>query len=163
MKLSTKGRYGLKAMVDLASGYGCGTRSVSALASSQGISEAYLERIISALKKSGLVTSLRGASGGYTLSRDPEDISVGEILRALEGSTSIVDCVSVGASAECSNACQCSTRPLWLKLQRKIDDVLDQTTLKDMADDYMSQLEHINQINQLTNANNKDYGKADKI
>ena len=136
MKLSTKGRYGLKAIVDIALEYGKGRVSVNQLAEKQGVSVAYLEQLIAALKKAGLVESTRGAAGGYTLSRAPEDINVGEVLRALEGSTAILDCVSVDDSAECSNACYCSARPLWIKLQKKIDEVLNTTTIKELADDY---------------------------
>ncbi len=130
MMLSTKGRYGIKAMVNQ-------------LAEKQGVSVAYLEQLIAALKKAGLVDSARGVSGGYTLSRSPEEISVGEVLRALEKTTAIVDCVDVEGS-KCENACSCSARPLWLKLQRRIDDVLNTTTIKDMADDYQIQLERMN-------------------
>lgn len=136
MKLSTKGRYGIKAMVDIALEYGKGRLSVNQLAEKQGISVAYLEQIIAALKKACLLDSARGAAGGYTLSRPPEEIFVGEVLRALEGSTAILDCVSVNENAECSNACSCSARPLWIKLQNKIDEVLNTTTIKEMADDY---------------------------
>ena len=144
MKLSTKGRYGIKAMVDIALEYGSGTRlSVNQLAEKQGVSVAYLEQLIAALKKAKLVKSARGANGGYTLSRAPEEISVGEVLRALEGTTAILDCVGTESSG-CSNACSCSARPLWLKLQQKIDDVLNTTTIKDMADDYAVQLERMN-------------------
>lgn len=90
MRLSTKGRYGLKAMVDLTVAYGRGYVSIATLAQQQGISESYLEQLIASLKKAGLVESVRGAQGGYALSRKPEDIDVGEVLRALEGSTSIM-------------------------------------------------------------------------
>ena len=142
MKLSTKGRYGIKAMVDIALEYGSGERlSVNQLAEKQGVSVAYLEQLIAALKKAKLVESARGANGGYTLSRPPEEISVGEVLRALEGTTAILDCVGVDGNGSCENACSCSARPLWLKLQRKIDDVLNTTTIKDLADDYTVQLE----------------------
>ena len=123
MKLSTKGRYGLKAMVDLTVAYGRGYVSIATLAQQQGISESYLEQLIASLKKAGLVESVRGAQGGYALSRKPEDIDVGEVLRA-----------------SCDNACSCSARPLWLKLQKRIDEVLDTTTLADMAEDYKTQL-----------------------
>ncbi|MCE5235920.1 MAG: Rrf2 family transcriptional regulator [Clostridiaceae bacterium] len=138
MKLSTRGRYGIKAMVDLAVEYGNGNVSASSLAAQQGISEAYLEQLIASLKKAGLVVSARGALGGYTLSRAPENIGVGEILRALEGSTDLIGCVS-SDKVDCGNACSCSARPLWLKLQSRINDVLSSTTLKDMADDYTIQ------------------------
>ena len=140
MKLSTKGRYGLKAIVDIATEYGKGRLSVNQLAEKQGISVAYLEQIIAALKKVGLVDAARGATGGYTLTRPPEEINVGEVLRALEGSTAILDCVGVDDSAECTNACHCSARPLWIKLQQRIDEVLNTTTIKELADDYSARL-----------------------
>ncbi len=143
MKLSTKGRYGIKAMVDIALEYGKDRLSVNQLAEKQGVSVAYLEQLIAALKKAGLVEATRGALGGYTLSRPPEEISVGEVLRALEGTTAILDCVGTD-NVGCSNACSCSARPLWLKLQMRIDDVLNSTTIKDMADDYSVQLERMN-------------------
>ena len=128
MKLSTKGRYGLKAMVDLATEYDSGARlSIAQLAERQGVSAAYLEQ-------------LRGVQGGYVLARSPELISVGEVLRVLEGSTAIVDCVGT-TGTDCSNVCSCSARPLWLKLQRRIDDVLNTTSVRDLADDYITQME----------------------
>ena len=140
MKLSTRGRYGLKAMVDLALAYGQGVLiSTASLAQQQEISEAYLERIIASLRKSGLVTATRGAQGGYILSRSPEEISVFDVLNVLE-ETTIADCVSIGR-IKCKNACSCSARPLWLKLQNRINEVLSVTTLRDMADDYKKQME----------------------
>lgn len=141
MKLSTKGRYGLKAMVDLASEYDSDTRlSIAQLSERQGISNAYLEQLIALLKKGGLVNASRGAQGGYTLARPPEEISVGEVLKALEGSTALVECVDT-CGTECGNVCSCAARPLWLKLQRGIDDVLGSTTIRDMANDYIQQKE----------------------
>ena len=141
MKLSTKGRYGIKAMVDLATEYASGNKlSTAQLSERQGVSYAYLEQLIALLKKAGLVTAARGAQGGYTLSRPPQEISVGEVLKALEGSTALVDCVGTSGT-ECENVCTCSARPLWLKLQKRIDDVLDSTTIQDMAEDYITQRE----------------------
>ena len=130
-------------MVDIALEYGKGRISVNQLAERQGVSVPYLEQLIASLKKAGLVESVRGAAGGYTLARAPEEISVGEVLRALEGTTAILECVGVDGT-ECENVCSCSARPLWLKLQQKIDDVLNTTTIKDMADDYAVQLERMN-------------------
>ena len=144
MKLSTKARYGLKAMVDLAVEYGSGPVSTATLASLQGVSVAYLEQLVASLKRANLVVSLRGAQGGYTLSRAPEEISVGEVLTALEGSTALVDCVGY-ETVSCENACSCSARPLWLKLQNRINAVLDETTIKDMADDYITQKRRFDQ------------------
>lgn len=145
MKLSTRARYGLKAMVDLAVNYGGGTTSTAALAAMQGISDAYLEQLIAALRKAGLVTSVRGAQGGYALARPPAEINVGEVLRALEGTTAVMECVST-ERVECDNACTCSARPLWLKLQSRIDEVLYTTTLADMAADYQQQRTHIKAV-----------------
>lgn len=138
MKLSTKGRYGLKAMVDLAVEYGSSLVSVATLARNQGISEAYLEQLIGLLRKAELITSTRGALGGYTLSRPPEEISVRDVLTVLEGGTTLVDCVG-SEPFECENACMCSSRPLWLKLQARIDEVLSNTSINDLAEDYIKQ------------------------
>lgn len=140
MFFSTKGRYGLKAMVDLAIEYGNGPVSALSLAQRQDISTSYLEQMISQLKKAGLIIGSRGAYGGYELSRAPEDIYVGTVLRVLEGDTDLVSCVGT-ENAACINACSCSARPLWLKLQCRINEVLFSTTLADMAEDYKSQLE----------------------
>lgn len=142
MKLSTRGRYGIKAVVDLALEYGNGPVSANTLAQRQGISLPYLEQLIAALKKAQLIESARGVQGGYTLSRKPEQISVGEVLRALEGSTSVAECVGADAPG-CENAACCSARPLWIKLQNKIDTVLDETTIRDMTEDYITQMRRV--------------------
>lgn len=139
MKLSTRGRYGLKAMVDLALNYGQGQMTVNALAQKQGVSEAYLEQLIAALRRAGLISSIRGAQGGYVLARPPEQISAGEILHTLEGTTALIDCVGSEAF-DCDNACTCSARPLWLKLQSKINGVLDSTSVYELAEDYKTQM-----------------------
>lgn len=132
-------------MVDLALSYESGEYvSTAVLAASQNISEGYLEKQISSLKKAGLIESTRGIFGGSKLSRAPKDINVGEIIRAIEGKTAIADCVDTSAKHSCGNACVCSARPLWLKLQHRIDEVLNTTTLKDMADDYITQADFFN-------------------
>ena len=92
MKLSTKGRYGLRALIDLAVYSEDETVSIASIAARQNISESYLEQLIAKLRKAGLVTSIRGAGGGYKLAKPAEDISVGDILRALEGSLDPVEC-----------------------------------------------------------------------
>lgn len=138
MKLSTRSRYGLKAVVDLAVYYGDGPVSLAQLASWQGISEAYLEQLLRELKKGGVVDTVRGAQGGYLLSREPQELPVQEVLNLLEGSTKLTDCVGTAPNA-CQNACTCSARPLFLKLQSRIDDVLKKTTIADLAEDYIQQ------------------------
>lgn len=142
MKLSTKGRYGIKAIVDIALEQGNAPVAVSTLAQKQGVSDAYLEQLVASLKRAGLISSIRGAQGGYVLSREPEKITVGEVLEALEGNTALVDCVGT-TNAGCENACSCSARPLWLKLQAQINGVLNSTTVKDMVDDYKIQMRRV--------------------
>ena len=142
MKFSTKGTYGLRAVVELAARYGEGPVSLSAVASEQGISEAYLEQLMRSLKAAGLVKTVRGKSGGYLLTREPAKISVLEVLRALEGSTDIVDCVGSAASV-CENACTCSARPLFLKLQSRINAVLEETTVGELTEDHIEQKKRI--------------------
>jgi len=164
MKLSTRSRYGLKAMVDLAvaaprhaplfeggkaaqppggSRVAVGTpMPLSVLAQNQGISEAYLEQLLRALKQAGLVTAKRGVNGGYCIARPPESISVEDVLRALEGSTAVADCVSRRGEG-CASACTCSARPLFLKLQSQITAVLESTTIQDLANEHKEQKERI--------------------
>ena len=145
MKLSSRGRYGLKAMVDLAIEYGSGPVSAAVLAGRQGISLAYLEQLIAALRKAKLIISNRGVQGGYVLSRPPQEITVGEVLRVLEGNTDLVDCVGQDARRTCENACTCSARPLWLKLQSRINAVLNETTILDLADDNIEQMRRLDE------------------
>ena len=144
MKLSTKGRYGLKAVVDLAAVSRGSTMTLAQLAASQGISQAYLERILRTLRTSGIVETVRGAAGGYALSVPPESLSVERVLATLEGTTAVVDCVGT-AGKGCENACVCAARPLFLTLQRRINDVLRETTIRDLLNENLEQkrrLEH---------------------
>jgi Rrf2 family protein len=108
------------------------------LAGSQEISEGYLEQLLRELKKGGVVDTVRGAQGGYELTCDPAELSVQRVLNLLEGSTAIVDCVGP-LLHNCTSACSCSARPLFLKLQKRINDVLECTTIREMADDYLQQ------------------------
>lgn len=142
MKLSTRARYGLIAAVDLACSFGEGPVSLPQLAKEQGVSEAYLEQLLRNLKKDGIVETVRGVQGGYSLSRAPKDITVEEVLSSLEGSTALVDCVGTVPTG-CEKACVCSARPLFLKLQKEINEVLSATSIQDLADDYMQQKRRI--------------------
>ncbi len=140
MKVSTKGRYGLKAMVDLAvhcKGNLC--VSLKSIAERQGISEAYLEQLMAVLKKNGFVKSIRGAQGGYILAKDLEEISVGDILRALEGPLNVVECVSDKKNVSCgSGTCKkCVTKNVWEKISDSLSEVVDSISLKDLADEYV--------------------------
>ena len=137
MKVSTRGRYGLRAMVDLAmAGSDDKCISLKSVAERQGISEHYLEQLILPLKKAGIVSSMRGAQGGYKLARAAEAITVGEILRALEGSLAPVDCIAEG-DASCGNAnCDCCpTKQVWGRIYDSLNDVVDSISLNDLVTD----------------------------
>lgn len=133
MKLSTRGRYGIHAMYDLARNYGTNPQPVKAIAERQGLSEAYLEQLFGVLRRQGLVKSVRGAQGGYMLSRAPEEISVGDILRALEDGLSLIDCLNEDDA--CGKSCACPTRTVWLRMQNGLHDIVDGITLKDILKD----------------------------
>ncbi len=134
MKISTKGRYGIRLMLSLALHYDKGTLPLKSIAKEQDISEKYLEQIINPLTKSGLVKSYRGAQGGYILTRAPEDITIGEVLRILEGSLSPVDCVD---HIICPNADTCVSLSIWKKMKDALDEVVDGISLADLANDYL--------------------------
>lgn len=136
MKLSTKGRYGVKAMVDLAIHYGEEPSSIKSISERQNISEYYLEQLFSPLRKSNLIKSVRGAQGGYMLSREPKDITVADVMKVLEGPIEISDCIDGNTENSCSNIDCCATRLLWSRIKESIDTVMDSTTLQDMLDDY---------------------------
>ena len=108
MKLSTKGRYGIHAMYDLALHAQNGPQPIKAIAERQNVPEAYLEQLFGQLRRAGLVLSTRGSQGGYTLSRPAAEISVGDVLRVVEGPLAITDCLS--DEALCDRACRCPTR-----------------------------------------------------
>ena len=134
MKLSTKGRYGVKAMVDLAIHYGDAPVSIKTISSRQSISEYYLEQLFSPLRKAKLITSIRGAQGGYVLAKEPKDITVGDILVVLEGPVSLSDCVM--DEDICENSGKCVTKIVWEKMKKGIEDVINSITLQDMIDDH---------------------------
>ena len=140
MKISTKGRYGLKAMVDLAvhSYDGCCISSKS-IAERQGISEHYLEQLMAVLKKAGFIKSVRGAQGGYILNKDADSISVGDILRVLEGPLYFVECVGGETNKTgCGNSkcVNCVTKNVWEKISNSVSEVVDSISLKELAEDY---------------------------
>lgn len=132
MKLSTRGRYGVRAMFELACNYGHGPMTLRTIAEKQGVSESYLEQLLASLRKSGLIRSTRGAQGGYQLSRSPEQISVGDVIRILEGPIAPVECVSEFSSV-CSNSDKCVTRLIWKEVKECIENVFDNITLQDMC------------------------------
>lgn len=143
MKISTKGRYALRLMLDLASNDSGTPIRLKDVAKRQGISEKYLEQIISILNKAGFVRSVRGPQGGYSLSRTPADYTVGMILRLTEGSLCPVDCAAE-ENVSCDREDTCVTRMLWKKLDDAISSVVDHVSLEELlswqnarADDYV--------------------------
>jgi len=134
LKISTKGHYGVQAMFDLAQRYGEGPVSLKSVADRQDLSEHYLEQLFAGLRKAGLVKSVRGAQGGYTLARAPAEIKVGDIIRVLEGPIVPVECVSEDPE-QCMKAEFCITRSVWEKVRVSIEEVLDSITLADMCKD----------------------------
>jgi len=136
LRLSTKGRYGLKAMFDLAINSGNGPVALNSIGERQNISVNYLEQLFKVLRDSGFVKSIRGAQGGYMLAKDPKDITVGDIIRTLEGPIAPSDCVLDNDSYECIKADYCITRTIWERIKKSIDTVIDSITLQDMIDDY---------------------------
>ncbi len=128
MKISTKGRYGLRVMLDLAENGNGNFVSLTDISNRQDISLKYLESIISSLKNAGLVESTRGKSGGYRLTKTPSEYSVGEILKSAEGSLSPVSCLE--ANVNCPHADKCLSLPVWVGLDKVIDDYLENYTLE---------------------------------
>lgn len=141
MKISTKGRYALRLMLDLALNNTGEPVRIKDIASRQEISDKYLEQIISVLNKAGYVKSLRGPQGGYKLARDPKDYTVGMILRLTEGSLAPVACLEDEVNL-CSRQDECATLILWEKLYDAIKDVVDGYTLADLVDWQMEKADH---------------------
>ncbi len=131
MNLSTKGRYGVRAMFDLTLHQGDGPIPLRNIADRQGVSEKYLEQLIGALRKEGLVNSVRGAHGGYLLAKEPSEITIGDIIRALEGPVALADCVGTDLE-DCEYEDDCVIKLIWQQIKDKIDGVLDSITLEDL-------------------------------
>lgn len=138
MKVSTRGRYGLRAMVDIAANTREGSCvSIGCVAKRQNISESYLEQLISLLKKAGLVKSIRGAQGGYELAKPPEEITVGDILLAIEGPMNLVDCDTKSETCSGGNCDKCATKDVWEQLSNSIMYTANGITLSQLADNYI--------------------------
>jgi len=135
MKISTKGRYGLRAMVDLAVYSGGDHISLKNIAERQNISEGYLEQVFSSLRKSGLINSIKGSQGGYVLADKPERITVGQILRVLEGNLSVIDEKSMGEKTN-DRIEDCIRYAVWNEINRSIDSVVDKITLEQLVGEY---------------------------
>ena len=131
MRVSTRGRYGLRAMLELAQRFGEAPVPMNILAQRQGLSRKYLHALLTALRSAGLVRSTRGPGGGFALARPPAQIKLSEVLHVVEGPLSLVDCVADRRA--CTRAKRCPARRVWQDLSGAIEDVLDNVTLEDMV------------------------------
>ena len=131
MRISTKGRYALRMLIDLAEHQNDGYVALKDIAKRQDISKKYLEQIVALMKKDNIVESFRGAGGGYKLADSPDNITVGRVLRAVEDNLEIVDCLHTN----CTNKCNCVSHNLWAKLYENINSYLDTISLTQLAED----------------------------
>ena len=141
MRISTRGRYSLEALLYMAILDGKAL-SVRAIAEGSDISEAYLEQLFIPLRKAGIIRSIRGTDGGYVPGRAPDQISVGDVLRIMEGSLEIAECVKTD---ECLQSAACVSRELWVELYTEINDCIDSITLADLVKAFgvMEKMEYI--------------------
>jgi len=135
MKLSTKGRYGLRALIDLAMYSEDEAVSIASIAARQNISESYLEQLVGKLRNAGLVVSIRGAGGGYKLAKRAQEISVGDILRALEGNLKAVECPGIKEENGCQSADLCVTKYVWQKINDSITYAVDDMKLDQLIEE----------------------------
>ncbi len=133
MKISTRGRYALRTMVDLAQHSGDGLVTLKDVAARQELSQKYLEQIVTQLSKAGFVKGTRGPQGGYRLSRDPREYTVAEILEQVEGSLAPVECLEAGANT-CERCSSCATVDMWTGLYKVVTDYLGNISLQDVVD-----------------------------
>lgn len=139
MKISTKGRYALRMLLDLAQHQNSGYVALKEIAQRQNISKKYLEQIIPAFSRSGVLKTSRGFQGGYRLAQRPDQYTVGQILRLTEGNLAPVACLEQDP-VECSRSSECMTLPVWQGLSRVINEYLDSITLQDILDQHQKRL-----------------------
>ena len=135
MRFSNREQYGLRAMVEFARRYGDGPVSLAEIAEVQDISMSYLEQVVAPLRKAGFLESRRGAYGGYSLRLPPENVTAGDIIKALEGPLVPIKCVDRAGSAEgCVREGRCAVRTVWRKVHDRLEEALDSMTLADLAE-----------------------------
>jgi len=132
MKISTRTRYGMRAILELAVAYKAAPLQIKVIAERQDISAKYLEQLIAIIKSTGLVRSLRGPHGGYVLAKPPQDIKLSEIFRVLEGPVFTVECVE--NEQACPKYADCVTRQLWIEVNEAVLNVLENKTLADLVE-----------------------------
>jgi len=134
VKVSSRAHYGLRAMTELARAYGKGPVALSEIARTERLSQGYLEQLVAALRRAGLVEATRGAAGGYQLARPPGSISVYEVYRAVEGPIALVECADDGyVAGSCEREPLCASRGIWRRVRQAIEGVLSATTLADLV------------------------------
>jgi Rrf2 family cysteine metabolism transcriptional repressor len=132
MKLSTKGKYGVRAVFEIARNSGKGPLTIKEIGDRQGISLSYLEQILHKLGKAGLIESVRGPAGGYLLARKPAELTIGDIVRTLEGPIALSHCLEPGESGDCYQTDDCVARMVWSKVGAKIEEALDSISFEDL-------------------------------
>ena len=132
MKLSTRTRYAIRAMIELAQNQGDKPMQLKIIAQRQEISVKYLEQLIAVLRSSGFVRSIRGAKGGYVLAKEPDQIRLNDVFHCLEGTVTTTECVD--NEDYCERSADCAARQVWIKVQQAIENVLQSITLRDLVD-----------------------------
>ena len=132
MKLSTRTRYGLRAIIELAENYGRDPLQIRVIAKKQEISAKYLEQLMAILKSAGLVRSIRGSKGGYILAKAPNQIKLNDVFNCLEGPVTTVECIE--SEDYCARVTDCVARQIWMQVQEAITNVLQSITLQDLVD-----------------------------
>lgn len=146
MKLSTTSRYAVRAMVDITMHQDMGPVSIQSIANRQDISTKYLEIILLPLKKAGLLKSTRGMKGGYQITKNPNKITAGDVVRIVDGPFDPVDCVSSSHTLVCEKMNRCSTRLLWMKLKTAVDEILDSVTIQELANQQLDLNNALNSV-----------------
>jgi Rrf2 family protein len=136
MKLSTKGKYGVRALFEIARNFGKGPLAIKEIAERQKISLSYLEQILHKLGKAGIIESVRGPHGGYELARRPAELTIGDVVRALEGPIALSHCLEPGESGTCYQADDCVARLVWSRVGEKIEEALDSITFDQLLRQY---------------------------
>lgn len=145
MRVTTRGQYGIKALFELAMRAESGPVPLREIAQRQGLPENYLEQLMAPLRKAGIVRSIRGAQGGYMLARDAAEITVGDILRVLEGPVAPAECVSGDPSDDfyCADGESCVIRGIWVQVQEAVNNVIDNITLAQLREQELERSAHL--------------------
>jgi len=134
MRISTKGDYATRALQDLAFHYGSGPIPIEKIAGRQSLPVRYLEQLLLTLKRAGLLQSKRGVNGGYSLAKSPDQITLGEILRSVDGPIEPIYCLGEAPRDQCAQETACALREVWGEVHRAVTEIVDRTTLQDVCD-----------------------------